>query len=328
LGKVPADTLWRMFRENQGDAENTLASLPDGVPVQRITAKATPFLAHIEQWKAETEVTGKPLAQAIMAVRKFGDLIHEPVENMSRKHVQQFIAKLREAKRSHGTIRNYLSGIRGYWEWMTAHEIVSGDNPFAGHKQRRVKKPDRTAFTVADVLRLMDESVSDVWLWRLIDIARYSGARRESICGLAVKDIVTVDGIECFHFFDKTDAGDRLVPISSRIKPLIAELVENAENGYLFHGMKANKYGNRSDAVGKRFSALKTRLGFGAELTFHSIRHTVAHLFQDAKIEEFIASDVLGHEKPTLTYGLYGGISEVKVKQEAIEKALVYAAKT
>ena len=325
MADTPADRLWALFRDNHGDISKVLASLPGAVTVETVTTAKTDFLYHFDQWKRETEITGKSLANAVLACERFSNASIEPVETLSRKHVQQFIVGLREAGLANGTIRNYLSGIRGYWEWMLAHEYVLGANPFAGHRQKKAPKSDRTGFKPRDVVRLVTHAEGDKPLQNLIRIAMYTGARRESICSLVVSEIENVDGIECFHFDDKTDAGNRLVPVHSKLRPLIADMIKSSDkDGFLFHNMIPNKWGNRSDAIGKRFSNAKTKMGFGKELTFHSIRHTVSNLFLNGKVEEFIAADILGHEKPTITYGLYGGISEVKLKQEALEKAIIY----
>jgi hypothetical protein len=41
---------------------------------------------------------------------------------------------------------------------------------------------------------------------------------------------------------------------------------------------------------------------------------------------EGVAADILGHDKPTMTYGLYSSGASLAVKREAIEK-LQYAAR-
>jgi integrase len=60
--------------------------------------------------------------------------------------------------------------------------------------------------------------------------------------------------------------------------------------------------------------------GQGSELVFHSIRKTVVTLLENAGVPEGVAADIVGHEKPTMTYGLYSGGASLKVKREAIEK--------
>ena len=69
-----------------------------------------------------------------------------------------------------------------------------------------------------------------------------------------------------------------------------------------------------------RFGRLKTELGFKEQHVFHSIRKTVATLLDRAGVPENVAADIIGHEKPTMTYGLYSGGSDLKVMREALKK--------
>jgi integrase len=72
-------------------------------------------------------------------------------------------------------------------------------------------------------------------------------------------------------------------------------------------------------AVGKRFGRLKRSLGFGDDLVFHSIRKTFATVCEQQGINEGVAADLLGHEKQTMTYGLYSGGSSVTQKKTVID---------
>ena len=110
------------------------------------------------------------------------------------------------------------------------------------------------------------------------------------------------------------------MPIHSQLKPVLRRLIAKRTNGYVLAGLSANKYDNRGNAIGKRFGHLKTKLGFGEQHVFHSIRKTVATLLEDAGVSENVAADILGHEKPRITYGLYSGGTSLKTKREAIEK--------
>jgi integrase len=79
-----------------------------------------------------------------------------------------------------------------------------------------------------------------------------------------------------------------------------------------------------SAAICKRFGRLKTRLGYDPGLVFHSIRKTVATLLGDAQCPEGIAADIIGHDKPTMSYSLYSGRSSMATRREWIEKAIKY----
>ncbi|MCH8112248.1 MAG: tyrosine-type recombinase/integrase [Proteobacteria bacterium] len=65
---------------------------------------------------------------------------------------------------------------------------------------------------------------------------------------------------------------------------------------------------------------MRTDLGFGPELVFHSVRKTVATILENAGVPENVSADILGHEKTTMTYGLYSGGVSLEVKRKALAK--------
>ena len=70
--------------------------------------------------------------------------------------------------------------------------------------------------------------------------------------------------------------------------------------------------------IDKRFGRLKNQLGFERRYVFHSFRKTVVTLLEQAGSSENLAADILGHEKPRITYGLYSGGSLLQQKLTAI----------
>ncbi len=62
-----------------------------------------------------------------------------------------------------------------------------------------------------------------------------------------------------------------------------------------------NKYGERSQPIGKRFGRLNLGLGFDGRFMFHSIRKLVAHLFETAECPAGVAKDIIGHHYPAVT---------------------------
>jgi integrase len=100
----------------------------------------------------------------------------------------------------------------------------------------------------------------------------------------------------------------------------MARLIEDNKDGHVLSGLTANKYGDRSNAIGKRFGHLKTDLGFGSPFVFHSIRKTVVTILENAGVAENVVADIVGHEKTTMTYGLYSGGVSVAVKRDALAK--------
>jgi integrase len=52
---------------------------------------------------------------------------------------------------------------------------------------------------------------------------------------------------------------------------------------------------------------LKQALGHGKNKTFHSVRRAVSTLLEAANVPENLSADIVGHDKDTMTYGLYSG---------------------
>ena len=96
-------------------------------------------------------------------------------------------------------------------------------------------------------------------------------------------------------------------------------LKDTSKDGYLLSGLTFNKYGDRSNAIGKRFGRLKSSLGYGSDLVFHSFRRGVATQFENKGVPEVIAARVLGHEFPTMSFGTYSGGADLETLKGAIE---------
>ena len=117
-----------------------------------------------------------------------------------------------------------------------------------------------------------------------------------------------------------SNAGTRLVPIHPSISDLVDKLVATSRDNFLIFSKSKNQYDERSTGLSRRFGRLKSSLGYGPELVFHSLRKTVTTKLEQAGVPEGIAADIVGHEKQTITYGLYSGGTSMAQKMEAITK--------
>ena len=137
-------------------------------------------------------------------------------------------------------------------------------------------KPEQVVFLLQIAM-----SKEDTPLANLIVIAAYTGARIEEICSLQRKHIDLVN-----HSISiigaKTAAGNRTIPIHSAIQPLVEKLMEQSTDDYLISKLTKNKYGDRSNAIGKRFGRLKTAEGYDSHHVFHSIRKTFVTMLENA----------------------------------------------
>ena len=165
-------------------------------------------------------------------------------------------------------------------------------------------------------------------LAKLIKLAAITGGRIESLCDLKA-DAVVIDPrtkVRVIRFNDKTEAGNREVPIPDAFSPFVDDLIRNVDlkDMYLIKAKTESKYGERSGPPGKLYGRLKRGLEFGPEYDFHSFRRTVATLLQDSGCPENFAADILGHEKKTMTYGLYPNKTDLAILKAWMDKAIVY----
>ena len=68
----------------------------------------------------------------------------------------------------------------------------------------------------------------------------------------------------------------------------------------------------------------KDRLGFDRRFVFHSMRKTVAHLFETAECPPGVAKDIIGHAKTDMTFGIYSGETRMDHRARWLAKAICY----
>lgn len=218
---------------------------------------------------------------------------------------------------SASTLQREMSGLRSFWTYLKGRGEVPKEapDPFAGlrfkGKAKETTRTKRQRFTPTEVAALYREALNrkDEDLADLIALAAYTGARREELSALSIPDVVK----GWLRIADaKTEAGVREVPIHPRIEDILKRRIGERKSGYLFVGLDTDKYGNRGDALGKRFARLRTALGHGANKTFHSIRHTFTRLLEEAGVPENLTADLIGHAKTTMSYGVYSGRGATK----------------
>jgi integrase len=334
----------RQVREADYDLHAALRLMPDGGAAanaaDRITGHATPFLTYLEKWKPHAGLKPRPLDQAISSLRRFDKAVGKPIEQIENSVVQRWIDSLidpdAETGLSSKTVNRQLGEINNYWRWLQSLQIVPEDrNPFVGRRvkepanRRKTKDELRQRFRPEDVVNIHQTAAAkgDTVLAAAIKIAMFSGARIEGVAQLRATDIrIDPDtDIQFMCMADKSAAGDRYVPVHPEISKLLDQLIKNAEkDGYLIASNAKNKYGERSQPIGKRFGRLKTELGFDGRYVFHSLRKTVAHLFESAECPPGVAKDIIGHAKTDMTFGIYSGETRMDHRERWLKLAIKY----
>lgn len=288
--------------------------------------RATPTLLYLDKFLNQWNVEQKTKDMAKTAIKRVADTF-TTLEMISIPLIYQMID---EDANSKATKEKNYGFVRQYFKYLKRMQAIPQDkpNPFDDLDFKHTKKAastsnKRIAFKAAEVKKLMKaaEDKGDIQLTQLIQMAAFTGARIEELCSLKISDVIKVDGVNCLNIRDaKTKAGNREVPIHPSIAKLIKELIKETGDGYLLSGLTFNKYMQRSNAIGKRFGHMKTAQGLGKGHVFHCFRNTVATQLENAGVPEGVAADIVGHEKKTMTYGLYSGGTSTKIKYEAVKR--------
>jgi integrase len=293
-----------------------------------ITGQLVPTLDNLEAFVKAQAVEPNTSRRYHQMIHRFAKK-HPVASNVTAKSAREYIRHLSEdCSLTPRTVRSHILPLRTYWTWMLDNELLAtaNVNPFDNVKTPKVSSKDaakevRFSYETKDIQKL-DAAVGfgdDMMLKALFAFGIYTGARREEITQLKLSDI-TKDYIKIHAA--KTRAGNRSVPIHPQLRPVIDALIANnpshSPDSYLLFDLTADRDGKRSVQVGKRFSRLKTKLGFDDGHDFHSIRKTVSTQLEQAGVSEGISADIVGHGKKTMTYGLYSGGSSMEQKTAAI----------
>ena len=211
-------------------------------------------------------------------------------------------------KLSLATKSRMISNCRVYWDWLEYNKGLTQDPPFTKvlpPKPKKKSKADylkiRKAFRVSDYHKLLQASPEGD-LSDLIRLGAYTGCRIAELCNLKTANVGT-DRIEILDA--KSKAGWRTVPIHPHIAQLVAELVDTTSEEYLINGLTFNMYGDRSNAISKRFGRLKKSLDYGEDYVFHSFRKGFATQLENANIPLNVSARLMGHEISGETFGNY-----------------------
>lgn len=311
-------------------AEQAAEKLPDPEEGSRLfkfaTDQAGTMLAPlVTDWKGSLRLAQKTIDQQHRDVVKMADHFVS-IEALEPQKVKAWTDKLIAEGASAVTLERMMNGCRSLWRYLQDSGTLPVDatDPFIGSFRLATKRAprntiDRKAFTGKELAQVHRKAIDggDIALSRLIALGAYTGARIEELCSLTLDHCAR--GV--FTITDsKTDAGIRQVPIHPALASMVATMKKESTDDYLIPSTAQGKYGVRSDPLSKRFGRLKESMGFGPGHVFHSIRKTVATMLEQAGVAEGTAADILGHEKKTLSYGLYSSGTSTKQKLEAISK--------
>lgn len=287
------------------------------------SGQATPSSMHLDEWRAQLTLKEKTKEQMVKDVDRFV-VAFPTLEDVSSLATKRWLDAMNAGGLSGSAVKRAAKSARNYWRFLQRVGAVPPDkDPLRDAMATTIARPPEeepwAPFEVADVVKLHHAARErgDTHLADLIRLAAYSGARIEELCSLKVTDATDTE----FHITKaKTKAGIRQVPIHSALRKTVERLKRDSVDGYLFTRLTFNKYGHRSNAIGKRFGRLKKDAGFSKDHVFHSIRKTFATAMENAGIAENLVADILGHKKERITFGGYSGGNVYERKKAAVEK--------
>ena len=264
---------------------------------------------HVDDFLASRDVAPKTADMQRRDLMLFVKQFHY-AHDATKAKVRQWVnvALGTEQGLSLATRRRMISPASVYWDYLEHNKGLNLPSPFVKvlppKPKRRTKasiQAMRKSFRVDDYQKLISACDNDT-LKDLITLGAYTGCRIDELCALKIETVFN-DKIEITDA--KTEAGRRTVPIHPHITQTVTKLVDMSEDGYLLSGLSFNKYGNRSNAIGKRFGRLKKRLGYGTDYVFHSLRKGFATQLENANVPVTVVARLMGHEVEGQTFGNY-----------------------
>ena len=243
------------------------------------------------------------------------------LDDLNRVNAQRWLTaeelKPVNARRAVKTMQKAVGFLSEYFEWLRYRGFVAQNiqNPFKDlHFSKQLARPRQYLPMSLDEVQLLREAAQDAddaLMVTYIDIGRFTGMRLSEIGELSTGSIVIEGGVKCFRVRPdaKTEASsNRLIPIA----PTLASCVE----------LETLDLRGTSNAVGKRFGRLKRLVledGSTRQKCFHSIRKFVVTTLEQGGVAEGVAADLVGHEKPNITYNVYSGGSSIEQLTHAVE---------
>lgn len=232
-----------------------------------------------------------------------------------------------------------VATLSAFFNWTANRGVYDHSNPWTGmartlSSSKRGSNKGPRMWTRDELSKLFTTvpSGEKYYLKELSAIALYTGMRQNEIAELEVSDIdIKAKVIDIGE--GKTESSVRVVPIHPAILSTIKRLVKDTDSTYLFPTLKpAGRDRKRGHEPSKRFGYWRDQQFPGtlheinvqghkrSEVNFHSFRRSFINACEQAGIPEPTTKQLVGHSKPSLTYGTYSRGVDLKLLREAIGK--------
>lgn len=253
---------------------------------------------------------------------RFGD---QPLKAVTEDDLEVFIDDLRADGLATHTVNHYLQEVKAAFRWAAEKSYLDKD-PISGRstKLKRRRGNRRTRRLVGDEEHRLIAAASP-HLQRLIIAALECGARHGELLALEWRDIDFARGEITFRAAITKDKENRHVPISDRLRAVLAMVPRNDPAGDPFGDhdfVFGNEIGEKTRSVQKAWQGTVVRMQGhtpkwhprtkrlqpesqavyrSADLKFHDLRHEAGSRWLEAGMPLHLVAALLGHSNISTT---------------------------
>lgn len=259
-----------------------------------------------------------------------------PLNQIDRKDIRNFLARLNAQKQTKKTIVRRLSALRSFFKYAIQHQIIQS-NPTEILDTPKLEKKIPAPLTYDQIKHLFD----------LPDTTSYLGLRDRAIMelfyssGLRISELVALNRKDidfAAHLIRLKGKGkkERIVPFTRNAAQWIKSYLENPERHSNIDGHLAevdpeavflNKLGKRltTRSIDRHFEAYLKKSGLAGRATPHTLRHSIATHWLENGMDLKTIQTLLGHAtlETTTVYTKVSNTLKVKVYNESHPRAKI-----
>ncbi len=245
----------------------------------------------------------------------------DSLQSISERTVKHYIVKLNDAKLNRSSIGRKLSVLRGYFNFLSKHKIISKDIS-ATIKNPKIKRKLPEIITLDSflkILKLLDEESENNKNHKVIFELLYGCALRVSeLCNLNIGDIdLDRKSIRVVGKGSKT----RVVPLGNKSQEILIEYLDTRSSVHKSEPLILTTTNKRiyPKYVSRLVKKYLSKVSDVSKKSPHVLRHAAATHMLDNGADLLAVKEILGHENLSTTQ-IYTQVSIERLKN-AYKKA-------